>query len=255
MIRAFISQTPLNGCNRLRPVHFTHLIFNTMRFLFLPWLLSALPCYGQSFYPSLSLREVIGDTLRCDLGGPVFDLVFTSDTTLYWKSLNPRYGTEGHEKMAVSPVGYDKSLIVYQSKDQAGMCWHLDFYYGTTTLAVLSPGQPVTFSGKFAPKIYMVNRRTITGKVTDENNEPLIGGSVQCKLKDKKGRQVSFWAITDINGNYSISIPQTARELQASFDGYSAQTIAVSESGVVNASLKPSYSAERPRKRFWRKRQ
>ena len=53
-----------------------------MRFLLLIWLLSARPCYGQSFYPSLSFKKVIGDTLRCDLGGPVFDLVFTSDTTI-----------------------------------------------------------------------------------------------------------------------------------------------------------------------------
>ena len=53
-----------------------------MRFSLLIWLSSALPCYGQSFYPSLSFKKVIGDTLRCDLGGPVFDLVFISDTAI-----------------------------------------------------------------------------------------------------------------------------------------------------------------------------
>ena len=90
--------------------------------------------------------------------------------------------------------------------------------------------------------------------MTDENKEPLIGGSVQRKLKDKKRGQVSFWAITDINGNYSISIPQTAGELQISYDGYPTQTVVLSESGIINASLQPSYSVEKPRKRFWRKR-
>lgn len=226
-----------------------------MRLVIFIWLLSALPCYGQSFYPSLSFEKVIGDTLRIDLGGPVFDLLFTSDTTLYWKSLNPRYGVEGHEKMATSLLGYgNKNLIAYQSEGRAGMCWHLDFYSSTATLAVLTPSQPATFSGKFAPKIYMVNRRSITGKMTDENNEPLIGGSVQCKLKDQKRGQVSFGAVTDVNGNYSISIPQTASELQVSYDGYPTRTVAISESGVVNVSLQPSYSVEKPKKRFWQKR-
>ena len=59
----------------------------------------------------LKFSDIIGDTLRYDVGEPVFDIVISSDTTLYWKSLNPKYGTEDHEDIVVIPISEHENMI------------------------------------------------------------------------------------------------------------------------------------------------
>ena len=66
---------------------------------------------------------------------------------------------------------------------------------------------------------------TINGNVTDENGEPLIGANVLIE-------QLVIGASTDINGNYSFSVPsdlvngQTVT-LRTGFIGYSDQSITI----------------------------
>lgn len=63
------------------------------------------------------------------------------------------------------------------------------------------------------------NRKTITGTVLDQTNEPIIGANVI-----EKG--TTNGVITDINGNFTLSIPENAT-LHVSYIGYLMQEIAV----------------------------
>ena len=73
--------------------------------------------------------------------------------------------------------------------------------------------------------------RTITGKVIDDTDEPLIGVSVLVA-------GTSVGTITDFDGNYSIAVPEGTKELQFSYIGYSTQTVAIT-GNVLNVRLQP----------------
>jgi len=81
-----------------------------------------------------------------------------------------------------------------------------------------------------------INVFTVKGQVTDENG-PLPG--VNVKLK---GSQATGTA-TDINGNYTLSIPDGTGTLVFSFVGYITQEVAVGGRGVVNVNLVPNAKA------------
>lgn len=83
-------------------------------------------------------------------------------------------------------------------------------------------GEPVTNSKATAEKV--------TGKVTDENGQPLPGVTVVVQ-----GRKVG--TVTDINGFYSVSnLPQNA-VLQFSFVGMLTREVKVNSQPVVNVTL------------------
>lgn len=72
-------------------------------------------------------------------------------------------------------------------------------------------------------------QRTITGKVCDSANEPLIGVSIQ-----EKG--TSNGTITSLNGSFSLTVNVNAT-LVFSYIGYQSQEVAVGERAVVNIVL------------------
>jgi TonB-linked SusC/RagA family outer membrane protein len=75
--------------------------------------------------------------------------------------------------------------------------------------------------------------RTITGIVKDaETNEPLIGVTIV-----EKG--TSNGAITDLEGNFSIEIPEEETALIFSYLGYLKQTVYVSNQSHLEIGLKP----------------
>ena len=69
--------------------------------------------------------------------------------------------------------------------------------------------------------------RTITGRVTDEMGQPMIGVTVVVK-----GTAVG--TITDISGNYSITVGADARTLIFSFVGMKTVEVEIGESTIVN---------------------
>ena len=97
----------------------------------------------------LRFTDIIGDTLRYNVGEPVFDIVISSDTTLYWKSLNPKYGTEAHEKIVVIPISEHENMVSYVENDGKGpgVCWYNDFERGIATVSVFVGEGMMTFSG------------------------------------------------------------------------------------------------------------
>ena len=60
--------------------------------------------------------------------------------------------------------------------------------------------------------------RTVTGTVTDQNGEPLIGATV--KVAGRQGGTV-----TDMDGRYQINVPESASQLQVTYVGYQTKTI------------------------------
>lgn len=85
---------------------------------------------------------------------------------------------------------------------------------------------------KTEPKRLIANE-IITGKVTDEKGEPLLGASVVLEGTTKG-------AIADDNGNYKLELTDTDKKgrLIVSFVGYEKQTIAIDGRKVINIILK-----------------
>lgn len=73
--------------------------------------------------------------------------------------------------------------------------------------------------------------RTITGQVTDETKETLIGASVMVK-------GTTIGTVTDFDGNYSLEIPAGTNELVFSYVGYNPKTITIPQNtNVLNVQL------------------
>ncbi|NDV58251.1 TonB-dependent receptor [Bacteroides sp. 519] len=74
--------------------------------------------------------------------------------------------------------------------------------------------------------------RRVTGTVTDETGEPMIGVSILI-VGSTTG------TTTDFDGNYNVSLPAGSTQLQFSYIGYNAQTLQVPTSNVLNVKMQP----------------
>lgn len=102
--------------------------------------------------------------------------------------------------------------------------------------AVLCLSVPILASPHFPDKNhYAPFQVTITGKVTDQNGEPLAGVTITAK-----GTLLSV--TTDINGNFSIQLPAGATRLVFSYVGHEEQDIDVSGKTTLSIQLKANES-------------
>jgi len=76
----------------------------------------------------------------------------------------------------------------------------------------------------------LVAQRTITGKVTDEQGEGLIGASLLVK-------GTSVGTISDLDGSFVLQVPADAKILVVSYTGFQSQEIEVGASDVLNVIL------------------
>ncbi len=89
-----------------------------------------------------------------------------------------------------------------------------------------------------SPKEYLakakaqLQQRTITGKVTDQDGNPLVGVTVVIK-------GTTTGSITDIEGNYEITVPPDIDRLVFSFVGMLSQEISAREMTEINVTLQP----------------
>lgn len=83
------------------------------------------------------------------------------------------------------------------------------------------------------PLNVLSQNKTITGTVKDAN-DVVIGASVTVK------GQASIGTITDMDGNYTLSVPISAKELTFSYIGYETQSIAIKGRTTINVTLKES---------------
>lgn len=82
----------------------------------------------------------------------------------------------------------------------------------------------------FAVGISMA-QRTITGTVTDDKGEALIGASILVK-------GTSSGTVTDIDGNYTLEVPAEGKSLEISYTGFSTQEVSLGVSNVVDIVMK-----------------
>jgi len=73
-------------------------------------------------------------------------------------------------------------------------------------------------------------QKTVTGVVSDDSGEPLPGASVVIK-------GTTQGVITDLDGNYSISVPGDASILIFSFVGMETQEVVVGSQSVINVTM------------------
>lgn len=74
--------------------------------------------------------------------------------------------------------------------------------------------------------------RKVTGQVTDENKEPMIGVSILIK-------GTSTGTVTDFDGKYTLTVPKSSQELQFSYIGYETKTAPIPTVGnVLNIQMK-----------------
>lgn len=71
----------------------------------------------------------------------------------------------------------------------------------------------------------------ITGKVTDENKEPIPGANVLVKGQ-------TAGTITDLDGNFNITVPNKSAVLVISFIGYSTKEVTIGSNRTFNIILK-----------------
>lgn len=75
-------------------------------------------------------------------------------------------------------------------------------------------------------------KHTVTGAVTDaENGEPIIGASVVLKGQKDGG------TITDLDGNFTISVTGTKAQLEISYIGYKKKIVDVGDLGVISIKM------------------
>ncbi len=78
-------------------------------------------------------------------------------------------------------------------------------------------------------------QRKVSGKILDDKNEALIGASITVK-------GTSTGAITDVNGQYSLTVPNNTATLVVSFVGYSTKEVAVGEATTLDVVLETGES-------------
>jgi TonB-dependent starch-binding outer membrane protein SusC len=75
--------------------------------------------------------------------------------------------------------------------------------------------------------------RNVQGKITDENNQPMVGVSIVVA-------ETNLGTSTDINGEFSLRIPEGKKELRISFIGYGTTTLTIPANNPINLQMKPS---------------
>ena len=86
-------------------------------------------------------------------------------------------------------------------------------------LSIMGGGLSVCPTPLMAAVAHAPQTITVKGQVVDQNGEPLVGATV--KVKDS-----STGAVTDIDGNFQISVPSNA-VLVVSYVGYQDKEVAV----------------------------
>ena len=79
------------------------------------------------------------------------------------------------------------------------------------------------------PPTYKLTTNSVRGKVFDSNGQPLPGANVVVE-------GTTIGTVTDLDGNYSITIPNNSSQLTFSFIGYNSKTLPISNT-VMNIAL------------------
>lgn len=85
---------------------------------------------------------------------------------------------------------------------------------------------------------FSAGARTISGIVVDENDEPLAGATVR-EIPLSSDNSVAM-VITDLNGHFSLTVPQTTTEIEAYFLGYLTKKVKLTSADSYRIALQPN---------------
>ena len=85
----------------------------------------------------------------------------------------------------------------------------------------------------FAGLQVVLAQRTVTGRVADSQGQPLIGVTVLVK-------GTTIGTTTDVDGKFSIQVPDDQSTLQLSYIGYTQQDVVVGSQATVNVAMEES---------------
>lgn len=84
---------------------------------------------------------------------------------------------------------------------------------------------------------FAMAQRTVKGTVTDDRGEPLIGASILVK-------STSSGTATDVDGAYSLTVPEGGNTLIISYTGYETLEVAIGASSTIDITLNEGISLE-----------
>ena len=94
----------------------------------------------------------------------------------------------------------------------------------------LGPAQALAGTVAAAQSVNQSNK--ITGQVVDETGEPMIGVTVTVK-----GTQIA--AVTDLDGNFNLNVPNGKAELEFSYIGYLTSKVSATAGKAVSVKMQP----------------
>ncbi len=77
---------------------------------------------------------------------------------------------------------------------------------------------------------FAIAQRTVSGTITDDGGEPLIGASILVK-------GTSSGTVTDIDGSYSLEVPDGSTALVVSYTGFETREVAVGASNLLDITM------------------
>ena len=89
------------------------------------------------------------------------------------------------------------------------------------------------FSLMLSFSVLFAQQKSVTGRVTDENNEPVPGANVVVK-------GTTIGTVTDMDGNYKLQVPATAKLLNVTFIGFESQDVAIAGRLKIDIKIKQS---------------
>ena len=145
---------------------------------------------NTGWYPTYDIRaKTINDPVEI-----IYKANLRQDTKVDWKNVKLSFSSSNPNSSGVAP-----ELKTY----------YLDYYS--------------------LPPIYNKSINSVSGRVLDQENNPLSGATVMIP-------ETTIGAVTDMNGNYSITLPNNAGNLCFSFIGFKTQTLPITSS-VINVKM------------------
>ncbi len=78
----------------------------------------------------------------------------------------------------------------------------------------------------------LLAQRTVTGKITDEKGEALIGATILVE-------GTSSGTVTDLDGNFSLQVPAGSNTLQITYTGFASQLVELGAGNVMDIVMAP----------------
>lgn len=138
-----------------------------------------------------------------------------------------RESTKLRKKISVNAEGKSVESILKEALSPLGMKFHLS---GKQIIVTEDDVKIETVQ-----EVKQQDKRTVTGLVTDQSGEPLIGVNI-IEVGTTNG------TITDFNGKYSIDVPSTAK-LQFTYISYTPVESVVGNKTVINIKLEEELSS------------